>query len=138
VTRNSGAVLGRGLLVLLEGRVVQLPYLDHQDLYRQMSPLERIGVDAPPFLVIQGGNDTLVDVNVARGFVEKFRRVALAPIYYVELPFTQHAFDVTASPRTSATTRAAVAFADVGDAAHSLTDELIGPTSPRRRSCWSR
>jgi hypothetical protein len=35
----------------------------------------------------------------------------LAPIYYVELPFTQHAFDVTASPRTSATTRAAVAFA---------------------------
>jgi dienelactone hydrolase len=119
--------LGRGLLVLLEGRVVQLPYLDHQDLYRQMSPLERIGVDAPPFLVIQGGNDTLVDVNDARGFVEKFRRVALAPIYYVELPFTQHAFDVTASPRTSATTRAAVAFAESVTFAHSnLTDELIG------------
>ena len=62
--------------------------------------------------MVQGGNDTLVDVNVARDFVEKFRRVALSPIYYVELPFTQHAFDVTASPRTSATTRAAVVFAE--------------------------
>ena len=40
-----------------------------------------------------------------------FERDAVAPIYYVELPFTQHAFDITASARTSATTRAAVAFA---------------------------
>ena len=40
------------------------------------------------------------------------RDVAHAPIYYVELPFTQHAFDISASPRTSATTRAAVAFAE--------------------------
>ncbi len=54
----------------------------------------------------------MVDVHVARDFVEKFRRVAYAPIYYVELPFTQHSFDITASPRTSATTRAAVAFAE--------------------------
>jgi acetyl esterase/lipase len=118
--------LGKGLLVLLEGRVVQLPYVQHQDLYRQMSPLERIDVNAPPFLVVQGGNDTLVDVNVARGFVERFRRIALAPIYYVELPFTQHAFDVTASPRTSSTTRAAVAFAEsVTRPRPPLTDELV-------------
>jgi acetyl esterase/lipase len=118
--------LGKGLLVLLEGRVVQLPYVQHQELYRQMSPLERVDVNAPPFLVVQGGNDTLVDVNVARGFVDKFRRTALAPIYYVELPFTQHAFDVTASPRTSATTRAAVTFAEsVTRPRPALTSELI-------------
>jgi len=104
--------LGRGLRILLEGRVVQQPYDDHPELYQQMSPHHRITRDAPPFLVIQGGNDTLVDVQVARNFVDKFRRVALSRIYYVELPFTQHAFDVTASPRTSATTRAAVAFAE--------------------------
>jgi acetyl esterase/lipase len=118
--------LGKGLLVLLEGRVVQLPYVQHQELYRQMSPLERVDVNAPPFLVVQGGNDTLVDVNVARGFVDKFRRTALAPIYYVELPFTQHAFDVTASPRTSATTRAAMTFAEsVTRPRPALTSELI-------------
>jgi acetyl esterase/lipase len=103
--------LGKGLLVLLEGRVVQMLFKDNEDLFRAMSPMEKIDVESPPFLVFQGKNDTLVDVNVARGFVEKFRSTALAPIYYVELPFTQHAFDVTASPRTSATTRAAVAFA---------------------------
>jgi hypothetical protein len=58
--------------------------------------------------------------------VTKFRAVAFAPLYYVELPFTQHAFDLTASPRTSATTRAAVAFADsVTRARPPLTAELI-------------
>ena len=103
--------LGRGLMHLLERRIVGVPFAGNEALYRAMSPIERITVGAPPFLVVQGVNDTLVDVNVARGFVERFRHDALAPIYYVELPFTQHAFDITASPRTSATTRAAVAFA---------------------------
>ena len=104
--------LGRGLLRLLERRVVQAPFDGNEPLYRAMSPFERITADAPPFLVVQGRNDTLVDVQVARDFVAKFRAVARAPMYYVELPFTQHAFDITASPRTSATTRAAVAFAE--------------------------
>lgn len=111
---------GHGLRVLLEGRVVQLPFSEHVPVYEQMSPYHRIHLDSPPFLVVQGGNDTLVDVNVARSFVEKFRRVALAPAYYVELPLTQHAFDHTASPRTSSTLRAAAVFAE-------------SVTQPRRR-----
>ncbi len=104
--------LGWGLLHLLEHRVVQMPFAENEALYRSLSPYERIHAAAPPFLVVHGVNDTLVDVNVARAFVQRFREVAPAPIYYVELPFTQHAFDISASPRTSATTRAAVAFAD--------------------------
>jgi acetyl esterase/lipase len=104
--------LGRGLRLLLERRVVQLPFDGHEHVYRALSPYERVRRDAPAFFVVQGVNDTLVEVNVARDFVAKFRTTAFAPIYYVELPFTQHAFDVTASPRTSATTRAAVAFAE--------------------------
>jgi acetyl esterase/lipase len=103
---------GAKLRRLLEEHVVHLPLAGHEDVYRAMSPIERITPEAPPFLVIQGGNDTLVDVNVARSFVRRFREVAPAPIYLVELPLTQHAFDLTASPRTSATTRAAVAFAE--------------------------
>ncbi len=118
---------GRGLLHLLENRIVQLPFRENEDIYRKMSPYDRIHAAAPPFLVVHGVNDTLVDVNVARGFVEKFRREALAPIYYVELPFTQHAFDITASPRTSASTRAAVAFAtSVVAPRPSMTRDLIG------------
>ncbi len=104
--------LGRGLRVLLERRVVQVPFEENEPIFRAMSPFDRIAPDAPPFLVVQGRNDTLVDVQVARDFVTKFREVAHAPMYYVELPFTQHAFDISASPRTSATTRAAVAFAE--------------------------
>lgn len=103
--------LGAGIRRLLEGRIVQRPFDENPDLYRALSPLSRIHEGSPPFLVIQGVVDTLVDVNVARGFVDHFRAVATAPIYYVELPLTQHAFDVTASARTSATTRAALAFA---------------------------
>jgi hypothetical protein len=62
--------------------------------------------------VVQGTTDTLVEVNVARAFVAKFRTIAFAPLYYIELPLTQHAFDLTVSPRTSATTRAALSFAE--------------------------
>jgi acetyl esterase/lipase len=102
---------GDKLRELLESRVVGLPVAGHEALYRSMSPIERITEDAPPFLVIQGGNDTLVDVTVAREFVRRFEVTATSPLYYVELPLTQHAFDLTASPRTSATTRAVVAFA---------------------------
>jgi acetyl esterase/lipase len=118
--------LGRGLRILLEQRVVQRPYAEFPEIYEQMSPYHRVGLDAPPFLVVQGANDTLVDVHVARDFVERFRRVALQPIYYVELPLTQHAFDVSASPRTSATVRAAVAFAtSVAAPRPVMTDELV-------------
>jgi hypothetical protein len=104
---------------------VQVPYEGNEPLYRALSPLDRIGADAPPFFVVQGRNDTLVDVQVARDFVKRFRDVATAPIYYVELPFTQHAFDISASPRTSATTRAAVAFAESVVATPRLTPALV-------------
>jgi acetyl esterase/lipase len=118
--------LGRALRRLLAQRVVQLPYEGNEPLYVALSPYERIRFDSPPFFVVQGTNDTLVEVNVARAFVTKFRAVAFAPLYYVELPFTQHAFDLTASPRTSATTRAAVAFAEsVTRVRPPLTTELI-------------
>src|SRR5580704_9234400 len=82
--------LGRGLRILLERRVVQVPYQGNEPLFRALSPFDRIAADAPPFLVVQGRNDTLVDVQVARDFVTKFREVASVPVYYVELPFTQH------------------------------------------------
>jgi acetyl esterase/lipase len=118
--------MGRGLRILLERRIVQVAYDGNEPLYRALSPYERIHLNAPPFLVVHGRNDTLVDVHVARDFVDRFRRDALAPIYYVELPFTQHAFDISASPRTSATTRAAVAFAEsVATRPPPLTNELV-------------
>lgn len=103
---------GGGLRHLLERRVVQQPIAGHESLYAALNPIARITPGAPPFLVVQGRNDTLVDPGVARAFVERFRSIAAAPCYLLELPRTQHAFDMTASVRTSAVVRAAVGFAE--------------------------
>jgi len=102
---------GSGLLHLLENRVVQQRKTEVPHVFEEISPYHRIRPDAPPFLVVQGSTDSLVDVGVARSFTRRFLEVALAPLYYVELPLTQHSYDLVASPRSSATTRAAVAFA---------------------------
>lgn len=111
---------GAGMLKFLEQVVVGASSAEQPDVFTDMSPLQRISEDAPPFLVVQGVNDTLVHFEVARAFVDRFRQVAAAPMYYVELPVTQHAFDLSRSPRTSAVVRAAVAFAEqsiqLGDA----------------------
>jgi acetyl esterase/lipase len=117
--------LGLGLRKLLENRIVQVPFEGNEALYQSLSPFEFIRPDAPPFFAVQGRTDTLVDVHVARDFVEKFREVARAPMYYIELPFTQHAFDLTASPRTSATTRAAITFAESVVRRPRLTSSLV-------------
>ncbi|MEI6700342.1 MAG: alpha/beta hydrolase, partial [Actinomycetota bacterium] len=72
--------------------------------------LHRVTPTAPALLVLQGRNDTLVPVEVARQFVDRYRRTATARCAYVELPFAQHAFDIFSSPRCSATTGGIVAF----------------------------
>ena len=46
--------LGWGLRRLLEGRIVQRPFVGHEALYESLSPHHRIHEAAPPFLVIQG------------------------------------------------------------------------------------
>ena len=83
---------------------------EHRDEFEAASPQYRIHAAAPPFLVLHGTHDTLVPVAVPRAFVPALRAVSENPVAYVELPFAQHAFDVTASPRTSATTAGVVAF----------------------------
>jgi acetyl esterase/lipase len=61
-------------------------------------------------MVFQGVNDTLVSVEVARSFVARLREVSESPVVYVELPRTQHAFDVLASIRCRHTSIGAVRF----------------------------
>jgi acetyl esterase/lipase len=60
--------------------------------------------------VVQGANDTLVPPQVARRFVERLRATSRQPVAYLELPCTQHAFDVLASIRTRHTTLGVVRF----------------------------
>jgi len=98
------------LIRLLEREVMKRRLAEDRPLFEAASPLHRIHPGAPPMLVLQGRNDTLVPVDVARQFVHRFLEVASAPLAYVELPLAQHAFDILASPRCTATTAGIAAF----------------------------
>ncbi|MDX6198150.1 MAG: hypothetical protein QOJ79_1301 [Actinomycetota bacterium] len=84
-----------------------------EQVYRDASPIQAVRSDAPPFLVIHGRNDTLVPVAEARLFVERLRAVSSSPVLYVELPGTQHAFDVFPSIRSSHVVRAVGRFVEM-------------------------
>lgn len=84
-----------------------------EQVYRDASPLSVVHADAPPFMVIHGRNDTLVPVAEARLFVERLRAVSSSPVLYVELPGTQHAFDVFPSIRSAHVVRAVGRFVEL-------------------------
>ena len=71
------------------------------DAFERASPLLRVNAEAPPFFVVHGTHDSLVDVDQARQFVEALRGVSQQPVAYAELPGTQHAFDVFPSIRSA-------------------------------------
>jgi len=108
--RSSSGRYGPGLRLTLERQVFKAKLATDRARFEAASPLHRIHAGAPPFLVLQGRNDTLVPVEVARQFVERFSEATTAPIAEIELPLAQHAFDILASPRCSATTTGIVAF----------------------------
>lgn len=73
---------------------------DEPELWDHASTMSWVGPGAPPFMVVHGTNDGLVPVEQARSFVEMLRAESKSPVVYVELPGTQHAFEVFDSPRT--------------------------------------
>jgi acetyl esterase/lipase len=101
---------GHGLMELLEKRVMKLPYVDNTPVYDRASPDQRITPGAPPMFVIQGTNDTLVPPQVGRRFAARLRQTSNAPVAYLELPRTQHAFDVLVSIRSRHAALGAVRF----------------------------
>jgi acetyl esterase/lipase len=83
--------------------------------YERASPLWRAGAGAaaPPFFVIHGRNDTLVPVQEARLFVQRLRAASGEPVLYLELPGTEHAFDVFPSIRSDHVVRAVGRFCEL-------------------------
>ncbi len=72
-----------------------------REAFERASPLLRVNPEAPPFFVIHGAHDSLVEVSQARAFVRALRAVSRRPVAYAELPGTQHAFDVFPSIRSA-------------------------------------
>jgi dipeptidyl aminopeptidase/acylaminoacyl peptidase len=70
------------------------------------SPLAQVSADAPDFFVIHGTDDGLVPIKQARTFVAALREVSKGTVSYLELPNTQHAFEVFSSIRSQSVIRA--------------------------------
>jgi acetyl esterase/lipase len=97
-----------------EKRVFQKLVMKTQDraVYEAASPIHQVK-QAPPMFVIHGRNDTLVPVEEARLFVERLRAVSSEPVVYLELPGTEHAFDVFPSIRSDHVVRAVGRFCEL-------------------------
>ena len=76
------------------------------DLYHLGSPIDQIRKDAPPFLVIHGGSDSVVLPEESRQFAAALE-TAGAPVEYREIFGAQHGFDAVASLRSRAVGRMA-------------------------------
>lgn len=71
------------------------------DLYHLGSPIDQVGPNAPPFLVIHGEFDSVVLPEESRHFVEALSNVG-SPVEYHEVGGAQHGFDAIASLRSRA------------------------------------
>jgi acetyl esterase/lipase len=78
---------------------VVFPHGATVDDFRQASALHRLTDDVPEFLVIHGTNDSLANIEQARSFVGRLREINPGKVTYLELPWTQHAFEVFGSVR---------------------------------------
>jgi acetyl esterase/lipase len=72
-----------------------------REVARSASPVTLARPDAPPFFVIHGAHDSLIDVAEARELTAQLRSISKSAVVYAELPGAQHAFDVFASIRSA-------------------------------------
>ena len=107
---NRDRLRGNGFLWFLERTVMKSKLSARPDLFRDASPTDRVGPDAPPFMAVHGANDSLVPVAEAREFVRRLRAESHEPVVYAELPGAQHAFEVFRSVRTAHTVGAVADF----------------------------
>ena len=75
------------------------------ELYRQISPIVHVGPDTPPTLRFVGEHDVYVSATGAVPALHRRLQEAGVPSVYVEVPRTDHAFDIflpTVSPAAQA------------------------------------
>jgi len=87
-------------------RIFKLDPKTHLEAFELASPLVHVRPDAPDFFVIHGTHDGLFPIHGARLFVEKLRKVSQGVVTYLELPGTQHGFEVFSSIRSQHVIRA--------------------------------
>lgn len=106
----TGKAAARMRDTFLAKRVMFADPRSDPERFEKASPLLAVGRHAPPFYVIHGTNDTLVEVGQARAFVAALRGATDQPIAYSELAGTQHGFDILPSVRSQHSVRSAERF----------------------------
>jgi acetyl esterase/lipase len=94
----------------LAKKVFKTTLNEDRDRWEQASPIYQVGPDAPPFMILQGANDVIARVALARKFAEVLREASRAPVVYAELPVAQHGFESVSSARTAHTVSAIERF----------------------------
>ncbi|WP_375502576.1 alpha/beta hydrolase fold domain-containing protein [uncultured Jatrophihabitans sp.] len=110
---NRDHVGNRGLISLLQKRVVKQSFRDAFAVFDEASPMSHIGPHAPPFFLSHGTNDSLIPIEEGRLFAQRLRAASRRPVVYTELPRAQHAFDVVGTPRATAAAEAVSRFLGV-------------------------
>jgi acetyl esterase/lipase len=112
-TNRNGRMPDEILPWFLEPIVMKKFIAEDPDAFAKASPLDCVHADAPPFFVIHGDKDTLAPVDDARDFAAALGETSEAPVFYLELPGAQHAFDVFTSMRTRRAVKAVHRFLSV-------------------------
>jgi acetyl esterase/lipase len=84
---------------LLEDVVVKRSRQADPDAFRAVSPTHRVHAGAPPFMIFHGEHDSLVPTEDARIFARRLEEVSREKVLYIELPGSEHAFDLAPSLR---------------------------------------
>ena len=90
------------MINFLKNRVIHQTPEQAPELWDLASPICHIKEQAPPFMIIQGGIDSLTAVKGAQEFQSLLAEKSKNEVVYVELPGAEHAFDNFHSPRTEA------------------------------------
>lgn len=92
------------------GVVILYGYLGPRTTDPSSSPAALVHPDAPPALMIHGSHDSMVASVGPRSVATALRDVSRAPVVWIELPHTQHNFDLFASVRARMVANATLTF----------------------------
>ena len=80
---------------------------DVPDMYELASPIRQVSTASPPTLMFQGTHDAVVPLESARRLHQALEEAGV-PVVYVELPWTEHAFDLMYPPLANPAAKAAL------------------------------
>jgi len=109
----TGRFRGRGadgMGGLVERMVLKRTLAEDPAAFSRASPLDQVNGGAPPFMVVHGTDDSLVPIEEARAFAERLRTLSPGPTVFLELPGTQHAFEILHSIRSEVVVEAVHRF----------------------------